>query len=131
MRKKSIIFIPASYDGSFRSALVGQFLMASKNIAGLSDFSSQFNWTIIKANDSIIVIIKEFRVGCRSPAGDAPFGYKCDFHIYISNKKYKKIRSKVWKRTVAEDIYENNEEETRSERATRKQKGKALLRIVS
>ena len=30
-----------------------------------------------------------------------------------------------------EDIYENNEEETRSERRHRKQKGRVLLRIVS
>ena len=30
-----------------------------------------------------------------------------------------------------EDIYENNEEETRSERRHRKQKGKGVLRIVS
>jgi len=30
MRKNQLYLFPASYDGSFRSALVGQFLMASR-----------------------------------------------------------------------------------------------------
>ena len=58
-----------------------------QNIAGLSDFSLQFNWIIVKSNDSIIMVIKEFRVGLAKPAGDAPFRYKCEFHIYIVIRK--------------------------------------------
>jgi len=50
----------------------------------------QFNWIIVKSNDSIIMVIKEFRIGLAKPAGDAPFGYKCDFHIYIVIRKCKK-----------------------------------------
>ena len=38
----------------------------------------------------IIMVIKEFRIGLAKPAGDAPFGYKCDFHIYIVIRKCKK-----------------------------------------
>ncbi|ORJ29995.1 hypothetical protein ATE35_06840 [Streptococcus oralis subsp. tigurinus] len=63
-----------------------------QNIAALSDFSLQFNWIIAKSNDSIIVVIKEFRIGLAKPAGDAPFRYKCEFHIYIVIRKFKKYK---------------------------------------
>jgi len=63
-----------------------------QNIAGLSDFSLQFIRIIIKANDPIIMVIKEFRVGLAKPTGDAPFRYKCEFHIYIVIRKFKKYK---------------------------------------
>ncbi len=63
-----------------------------QNIAGLSDFSLQFNWVIVKANNTIIMVIKEFRIGLAKPAGDAPFRYKCEFHIYIVIRKLKKYK---------------------------------------
>jgi len=63
-----------------------------QNIAGLSDFSLQFNWVIVKVNNTIIMVIKEFRIGLAKPAGDAPFRYKCEFHIYIVIRKFKKYK---------------------------------------
>lgn len=63
-----------------------------QNIAGLSDFSLQFNWVIVKVNNTIIMVIKEFRVGLAKPTGNAPFRYKCEFHIYIVIRKFKKYK---------------------------------------
>ena len=63
-----------------------------QNIAGLSDFSLQFNWVIVKVNNTIIMVIKEFRVGLAKPTGNAPFRYKCEFHIYIVIRKCKKYK---------------------------------------
>ncbi|EFM36020.1 hypothetical protein HMPREF9189_0404 [Streptococcus sp. oral taxon 071 str. 73H25AP] len=38
------------------------------------------------------MVIKEFRIGLAKPAGNAPFRYKCEFHIYIVIRKFKKYK---------------------------------------
>jgi len=38
------------------------------------------------------MVIKEFRIGLAKPTGDASFRYKCEFHIYIVIRKFKKYK---------------------------------------